>query len=147
MRRKFDEQGNFVDQHGDYPSMVKEVGKLLNVSVLDLHASSKEVIVQHGAEDSKHLFLNLEKGVWNNFPEGKEDNTNWTLTPQAKPDIYTLAKSPRAKWVKFYTDIDSIKIQMQLIENGNYKEGSIPELWDGRATERIATVLNQLLIE
>ena len=78
MRRKFDSAGNFVDQHGDYPSVVKEVGKQLNVPVLDLHASSKEVIVQHGVEDSKRLFLNLEKGTWKNFPEGKEDNTHFT---------------------------------------------------------------------
>ncbi len=78
MRRKFDSAGSFVDQHGDYPSVVKEVGKQLNVPVLDLHASSKEVIVQHGVDDSKRLFLNLEKGAWKNFPDGKEDNTHFT---------------------------------------------------------------------
>src|SRR5688572_26137663 len=44
MRRKFDAQGNFVDQHGEYPSVVKEVAKQQNVPVLDLHARSKAVI-------------------------------------------------------------------------------------------------------
>ena len=48
MRRKFDEKGNFVDQHGDYPGVVKEVGKEMKVPVLDLHAKSKDAIVQHG---------------------------------------------------------------------------------------------------
>ncbi len=44
-------------------------------------------------------------------------------------------------------DIDSIKTQMNLIETDNYKKGTVPELWDGKATERIVSVLNQLLIE
>jgi len=78
MRRKFDEQGNFVDQHGDYPAVVKEVAKELHVPLIDLHAKSKEVIVSLGVEDSKKMFLNLPAGVWQNFPEGKEDNTHFT---------------------------------------------------------------------
>lgn len=78
MRRKFDEQGNFVDQHGDYPAVVKEVGKAQRVPVLDLHAKSREVIVQHGVEGSRLLFLNLPPRVWEHYPEGKEDNTHFT---------------------------------------------------------------------
>jgi DNA sulfur modification protein DndE len=78
MRRKFDAQGNFVDQHGEYPSVVKEVAKQQNVPMLDLHARSKAVIEQHGVEESKKLFLNLEKGTAQNYPDGKEDNTHFT---------------------------------------------------------------------
>lgn len=36
-RRKFDEHGNFVDQHGDYPKVVREVASELNVPLIDLH--------------------------------------------------------------------------------------------------------------
>jgi DNA sulfur modification protein DndE len=79
MRRKFDDKGNFVDQHGDYPGVVKEVGKELKVPVLDLHARSKDVIVQHGVEESKKLFLNVDKGIWKHYPDGKEDNTHFTV--------------------------------------------------------------------
>lgn len=78
MRRNFDDHGNFVDQHGDYPTVVKQLGKELKVPVLDLHAKSKEVIVQHGVQESKKLFLNLDKNVWPHYPEGKEDNTHFT---------------------------------------------------------------------
>src|SRR5690606_13625522 len=78
MRRKFDANGVFVDQHGDYPTVMKEVGKEMKVSVLDLHAKSRKVIEQHGVENSKHMFLNLEKEVWANYAEGKEDNTHFT---------------------------------------------------------------------
>jgi DNA sulfur modification protein DndE len=79
MRRKFDEKGNFVDQHGDYPGVVKEVGKEMKVPVLDLHAKSKDAIVQHGVEESKKLFLNVDKGIWKHYPDGKEDNTHFTV--------------------------------------------------------------------
>ncbi|HEY5750662.1 MAG TPA: glycosyl hydrolase family 28 protein [Chryseolinea sp.] len=78
MRRKFDAQGNFVDQHGDYPRVVKEVGKTLQVPVIDLHAKSKTILVAQGVEDSKRLFLNLDKDVWKGHPDGKDDNTHFT---------------------------------------------------------------------
>jgi UDP-N-acetylglucosamine 2-epimerase (non-hydrolysing) len=41
--------------------------------------------------------------------------------------------------VKF--DISEINKLISEIENGTYKKGKIPELWDGRATERIFTEL------
>jgi DNA sulfur modification protein DndE len=78
MRRKFDDKGIFVDQHGDYPTVVKEVGKAQRVPVLDLHAKSRAVIVQHGVEGSRQIFLNVPPGVWKHYPEGKEDNTHFT---------------------------------------------------------------------
>ena len=45
--------------------------------------------------------------------EGNDEKKNWVLSPEIKPDVYTLTKSPEAKWVKFYTDIDSIQIQLK----------------------------------
>jgi len=78
MRRKFDEQGNFVDQHGDYPTVVKEVAMKLQVPLLDLHTKSKDAIVKLGVEDSKKMFLNLPSNTWKNYPDGKEDNTHFT---------------------------------------------------------------------
>jgi DNA sulfur modification protein DndE len=78
MRRKFDEQGNFVDQHGEYPAVVKDIAKKMNVPLIDLHAKSKEVIVSHGVEGSRKLFLNLDKKVWKGHVDGKDDNTHFT---------------------------------------------------------------------
>jgi len=42
-------------------------------------------------------------------------------------------------------DIDLIKVRIKLIENGNYKKGEIPYLWDGKSTERIFEALNKIL--
>jgi len=41
-------------------------------------------------------------------------------------------------------DIEKIKKHIQQIEDGSYKKGLIPELWDGKATQRILEVLSTL---
>lgn len=38
-------------------------------------------------------------------------------------------------------NIESIGERIQQIESGNYKKGNIPELWDGKATQRILKIL------
>ena len=40
-------------------------------------------------------------------------------------------------------ELSKIKHHIQEIENGTYKKGRIPELWDGKATERILKILTQ----
>lgn len=79
MRRKFDAGGNFVDQHGDYPSVVKEVAKAMNVELIDLHQSSKELIIQEGVDNSKRFFLHVPAGHFKNYKDKKpEDNTHFS---------------------------------------------------------------------
>lgn len=41
------------------------------------------------------------------------DKNTWSLTPQAKPDIYTADRTRETKWVTFYTDIDSIRVKVK----------------------------------
>jgi UDP-N-acetylglucosamine 2-epimerase (non-hydrolysing) len=38
-------------------------------------------------------------------------------------------------------DLDILNQYISDIEKGTYKTGSIPELWDGKATERIMSIL------
>ena len=42
-------------------------------------------------------------------------------------------------------DVEVIKSYIQSIEDGSYKTGVIPEFWDGKATQRIFKVLNEIL--
>jgi UDP-N-acetylglucosamine 2-epimerase (non-hydrolysing) len=42
-------------------------------------------------------------------------------------------------------DIEIVKNHIKMIENGSYKKGKIPELWDGKATERILKVISNNL--
>ena len=78
MRRKFDESGKFVDQHGEYPIVVREIAKQYNISLIDMHTSSQKIIEQHGVESSKKIFMNVAAGIYPKFPKGIEDNTHFT---------------------------------------------------------------------
>ena len=78
MRRKFDPSGKFIDQHGDYPGVVKEVAALMKVYWIDLHKSSEEMIVNEGVEGSKRFFMNIPKNHFKNYKGKENDNTHFT---------------------------------------------------------------------
>ncbi|MEI9956532.1 MAG: glycosyl hydrolase family 28 protein [Ferruginibacter sp.] len=78
MRRSFDADGKFKDTHGDYPAVVKEVGKQMNVAVIDLHQSSEELIVKEGVENSKRFFLHIPEGHFKTQKGVREDNTHFS---------------------------------------------------------------------
>jgi UDP-N-acetylglucosamine 2-epimerase (non-hydrolysing) len=42
-------------------------------------------------------------------------------------------------------DMDAVRAAIARIENGTFKKGAIPPLWDGHATERIVEVLERVL--
>ena len=77
MRRKFDEKGNFVDTHGEYPDAVRKVAAELKVPLIDMHLGSEKVLKDLGAENSRTLFLQLKPNENANYPKGVEDNTHF----------------------------------------------------------------------
>jgi DNA sulfur modification protein DndE len=78
MRRSFDAEGKFVDSHGDYPAVVKEVGIQMNVPVIDLHKSSEALILKEGVENSKRFFLHIPEGHFKTQKGVREDNTHFS---------------------------------------------------------------------
>ena len=78
VRRRFDENGNFYDTHGDYPKVVREVASEKDVILFDLHNKSKELLIQYGEKNSKKLFLHIEPGEYPSLPEGLKDNTHFS---------------------------------------------------------------------
>jgi len=56
------------------------------------------------------LMANSKKAL---IVEGKFDTTVWYLSPEIKPDVYTLSKSTKSKWIKIITDKSSFKIKMK----------------------------------
>ena len=77
MRRKFDASSAFVDQHGVYPDIVRDVAKEYKVALIDMHRTSEKLLVKHGVEESKKLFLQLQPGENPNYPNGASDNTHF----------------------------------------------------------------------
>jgi hypothetical protein len=41
------------------------------------------------------------------------DKDRWTLSPKARPDVFTADRTRKTKWVTFYTDMDSIRIKVK----------------------------------
>ncbi len=78
MRRRFDEQGKFFDEHGVYPDIVREVAKQYDVPLIDMHRKSERLIVELGPEGSKKIFLWIAPGEYKSLPKGREDNTHFS---------------------------------------------------------------------
>jgi len=78
MRRRFDENGNFFDTHGEYPDIVRTVAAEYKVVLIDMHHETENLIKRYGVEASKKLFLQLAPGENSNYPKGIEDNTHFS---------------------------------------------------------------------
>lgn len=77
VRRRFDEQGKFYDVHGEYPGVVRDVGREENVPVIDLHRKSTELLARLGPDESRKLFLSVSPGEYSALPNGKQDDTHF----------------------------------------------------------------------
>lgn len=79
MRRRFDEGGKFYDEHGVYPDIVRRVADEYNVPLIDMHRKSEQLIVELGPDGSKKVFLWIAPGVYKSLPNGREDNTHFSV--------------------------------------------------------------------
>ncbi len=76
-RRLFDENGAVIEgTHGEYPAAMKQVGEALGVPVIDLCELSYTLLKETGDEESRKWFMNFPAGCYENYPEGKSDNTH-----------------------------------------------------------------------
>jgi len=77
VRRKFDDAGTFIDSHGEYLDLARQVAKDKNIPLIDMYEKSKKALIGIGKENSVQLFLHVEKGESLIFPEGRVDNTHF----------------------------------------------------------------------
>jgi lysophospholipase L1-like esterase len=77
-RMRFDKEGKIEETHKEYSAAVWEVGKQLNVTVIDLDVKSRELLQQFGPINSKLLFMQLDSLEHPNYPAGQKDNTHFT---------------------------------------------------------------------
>lgn len=76
VRRKFNENGELEDTHGDYITAVLETAKEEGCMVIDMNALTREYVLEKGDEESRKLYMNFEAGIYDNYPDGKTDNTH-----------------------------------------------------------------------
>lgn len=76
-RRFFEKDGSVSDIcHGDYPLAMKQVANERSLVFIDMTKLTKELLSLLGDESSKKMYMYFDKGEYNNYPEGKNDNTH-----------------------------------------------------------------------
>jgi lysophospholipase L1-like esterase len=88
-RRKFDDAGQLVDTHGEYPDIVRAVAAEQGVPLVDMHKSTAELLSRFGRDSSALLFLQVEPGETPNYPAGVHDNTHFR--PRGATEVARLA--------------------------------------------------------
>ncbi len=76
VRRRFDKHGVFVDSHGEYPRVVREVAATEGVPLLEMEDATRVLVRSSGVEGSKSLFLHFEPGEHPQLPAGLHDDTH-----------------------------------------------------------------------
>ncbi|MEA4936752.1 MAG: GDSL-type esterase/lipase family protein [Paludibacter sp.] len=81
-RRTFNNDGTLYDSHikdgKDYPSSMRKLAADSAVQLIDITASSMELVQSLGVEGSKIIYLWLNPGEYSNYPEGSSDNTHFS---------------------------------------------------------------------
>ncbi len=86
-RRNFID-GHMVDTHGDYPLSMKAVAERNNIPFIEMSQRTLAFFEDAGENESLRYFMNFPKGVYPNYPEGKEDNTH--LRPEGAALIASM---------------------------------------------------------
>jgi lysophospholipase L1-like esterase len=76
-RRKFDENGNVVDTHGDYIKVTREVAAEQKVPLLDLNKSTDALLRQLGPEKSKAVYDWFTTNEFSGLKKNLEDDTHF----------------------------------------------------------------------
>ena len=76
-RRCFDEDGGLgPGAHGEYVAAIRNVSEAEQVPLVDLYSMSREEMKRKGMEGTLEWFMNFEPGIYDNFPDGKNDNSH-----------------------------------------------------------------------
>ena len=77
VRRNFDEDGTLQPTHGEYPEAVRKLAKEMNLPLLEMTRTSRDLLTRLGKERSEGLFIWTRPGEYERFPDGNKDNTHF----------------------------------------------------------------------
>lgn len=76
-RRCFvDEKHLGMGAHSDYVAAMKQTAQKCGVPLVDLYSMSRSELKKAGEPGSRKWYMYFDKGIYKNYPEGKEDNTH-----------------------------------------------------------------------
>lgn len=98
-----------------------------------------------------HVEGGIRSGDWT-MPEKinrvvTDSITNWFFTTSEKANANLRQAGIREEQIFFVgnTMIDTLLANMDRLFAGEWKKGSVPELWDGKAAERIVKILAEIV--
>ena len=62
--------------HAGYREAMLKAGKDTDTPVIDMTVLSRDALIEMGDEASKELFMRFPAGIYENYPEGMEDDTH-----------------------------------------------------------------------
>ncbi|MFC4386355.1 rhamnogalacturonan acetylesterase [Gracilibacillus marinus] len=75
-RRHFDENGQLLDTHGDYPQAMRALANKEQVACVDMLIKTTEAVQQLGLEKSKQWYMWINSGQFKGYPDGEQDDTH-----------------------------------------------------------------------
>ncbi|WP_416151172.1 rhamnogalacturonan acetylesterase [Salipaludibacillus sp. HK11] len=75
-RRSFNDAGELLKTHGDYPKAMIELGRKRNVPVIDLTSLTRLWLEKFEVEESKEMYMWVKPGEFPGYPDGEKDNTH-----------------------------------------------------------------------
>ena len=76
MARRMFEGGRIVNSHGDYPLAVIETAAAERAPCIDMSSLTMEFLSREGEEKSRRFYMNFCAGLYENFPDGKNDDSH-----------------------------------------------------------------------
>ena len=78
-RRKFDNNGNIINTHGEYPQAVREVARETNVALIDLTKMSKKLYEALGVKGSQKAFVHYPANTFPGQNKKLSDNSHHSV--------------------------------------------------------------------
>lgn len=65
-----------VNSHGEYPAAIIECAEAEKVPCIDMTSLTMNLLEKEGFAASRRFYMNFDAGLYENFPEGRNDNSH-----------------------------------------------------------------------
>ena len=86
--RRYFVNGKPQNTHFGYPAAMKRVAEEEGLIFIEMTQRTLRALDEMGEEESKKMFMNFPAGMYENYPEGKQDNTH--LRPEGAAWVASL---------------------------------------------------------
>lgn len=83
--RRYWRDGGLLESHDDYPDAIRMLAAQRNIPLIDMYEKSTALVRSLGDEESRKLYMYVEKGVYPAYPDGNADDTH---TQRAGAETY-----------------------------------------------------------